>query len=90
MIVDIIDFGMSPGEAVSSGRYHHQWIPDIIYYEKGIFSSQLRKKLEGRGHTLKERSAIGDVQMIMIQEGVVCGVSDPRHAGSSKGHESEN
>ncbi|MBN2072255.1 MAG: gamma-glutamyltransferase [Candidatus Krumholzibacteriota bacterium] len=89
LITDIIDFCLSPEEAIASGRYHHQWIPDIVYCEKGVFSSDVAGRLMKRGHKLKERSSIGDAQLIMIQDGRVCGVSDPRHAGTSAGSKSE-
>lgn len=85
LIVDIIDFSMSPDEAVASGRYHHQWVPDLVYFEEGVFPAGLRAGLVKRGHKLKERSVIGDAQLIMVQEGMICGVSDPRHGGKPVG-----
>ncbi|MDX7568725.1 gamma-glutamyltransferase, partial [Serratia marcescens] len=32
--LNIIEFGMSPQEAVNSPRIHHQWLPDEVYYEQ--------------------------------------------------------
>ncbi len=83
IILDIIDFGLSPVEAVSTQRYHHQWLPDIVYYESGTFTQILKRDLEEKGYILKKRSPIGDVQLIMVRGEVSCGVSDPRIGGAA-------
>ncbi|MBN1163083.1 MAG: gamma-glutamyltransferase [Candidatus Krumholzibacteriota bacterium] len=85
MIVDIIDFNLNPQEAVAAPRFHNQWIPDLVYHEKEAFSPPLRADLERRGHKLKERSDIGDVQLILVNERGYYGVSDPRGGGRSRG-----
>ena len=56
-IVDAIDFGMNAQEAVDAPRFHHQWLPDVINYERYGFSADTIKELELRGHTLKESPA---------------------------------
>ena len=33
-IVDAVDFGMNAQEAVDAVRFHHQWLPDVIGYER--------------------------------------------------------
>lgn len=85
VMMNIIDFGMEPFEAVAASRYHHQWSPDLVYCEKGVFSDQMRAGLEKKGHELKERSLIGDVQLIMKDGSTLTGVSDPRRGGLSRG-----
>ncbi|MBU8923089.1 MAG: gamma-glutamyltransferase [Bacteroidales bacterium] len=85
IIVNIIDLCMSPQEAVSDGRIHHQWMPDKVYYEKGMVDRSVIEGLKSRGHIIKERAPIGDAQVIMIQEKEMYGVSDPRRGGSSRG-----
>ena len=37
-IVDAVDFGMNAQEAVDAVRFHHQWLPDVINYERFGFS----------------------------------------------------
>jgi gamma-glutamyltranspeptidase/glutathione hydrolase len=74
---------MSPAEALVLPRYHHQYLPDIIYHEEGAFSDELKLKLENRGHKLKKRSPIGDVQLIMKKNDTACGYSDHRLPGSA-------
>jgi gamma-glutamyltranspeptidase / glutathione hydrolase len=52
-IVNVIDFEMTIDEAVKAGRFHHQWLPDYISYETGIFDSITVNGLKTRGHELK-------------------------------------
>jgi gamma-glutamyltranspeptidase / glutathione hydrolase len=79
VILNIIDFGMNVQEAVNSGRFHHQWLPDYISYERKSIDSVVIKKLESMGHSLKLRSSIGLVNAIQIlPDGRKAGGADPR------------
>jgi len=82
LIIDVIDFGMSLEDAVAVPRYHHQWYPDVIAYERGAFSEETRKKLETLGYAFKMvKGRIGDVQAVEFRRNNICGVSDPRGMG---------
>lgn len=86
IIVDIIDFNMSPEDAVSLPRFHNQWLPDRIDYERGAFSTDLIKGLAGRGHEFKERTGpMGNAQVIQVIDSFPCGISDPREGGKAVG-----
>ncbi len=88
VIVDIIDFDMNPENAVHSPRFHHQWLPDLISYEHGAFSPGLIARLVNMGHTCVERAGvIGDVQLILVEDAVYYGVTDPRGGGRAEGVE---
>src|SRR5206468_8111763 len=52
-IVNVADFGMNAQEAVDAPRFHHQWLPDRISYEKYGFSADTVAALEKRGHVLQ-------------------------------------
>ena len=79
VIVNVIDFGMNIQDAVNSGRFHHQWLPDNLSYEKKSVDSVLIQKLEKMGHVMGNRSAIGRVNAIMIlRDGTIAGGPDPR------------
>ena len=85
VMMNMIDFGMEPMEAVSAERYHHQWSPDVVYFEEGSFTEAEMEGLKLKGYELKARSPIGDVQLI-VKDGVsLTGVSDPRRGGLSLG-----
>jgi len=66
VIVNVIDFGMSIQDAVDAGRFHHQWLPDILYYERGSPDSLVIESLRKMGHEPRERSSIGRVNAIQI------------------------
>lgn len=75
VITDVIDFGMDIRQAVDTGRFHHQWLPDYISYESNSLDSSTVLKLKTMGYELRLRSTIGRVNAIMI-------LSDGRKAGS--------
>ena len=79
-IVDAVDFGMNAQEAVDAVRFHHQWLPDVINYERFGFSPDTIKELERRGHTLKEGGGQGVAQVIIYdaKEDMLDGGSDRR------------
>jgi len=81
-VVDAIDFGMNAQEAVDAPRFHHQWLPDAISYEKFGFSPDTLKELQKRGHTLREEEAQGVAQVIIYdpKDDVLEGGSDRRAA----------
>jgi gamma-glutamyltranspeptidase/glutathione hydrolase len=81
-IVDAVDFGMNAQEAVDAVRFHHQWLPDVINYERFGFSPDTIKELERRGHTLKEGGGQGSAQVIIYdaREDMLEGGSDRRAA----------
>lgn len=78
--------GTDPGKWVSRGRYHHQFLPDVIQYETDALSDETKTGLARLGHELNpvERN-FGNMQAILWDRkaGVVQGASDPRGIGSA-------
>ncbi|GAB1346727.1 gamma-glutamyltransferase [Cloacibacterium normanense] len=35
-IVNVIDFKMTPSSAVNSAKFHHQWLPEMVFVEKNF------------------------------------------------------
>jgi gamma-glutamyltranspeptidase/glutathione hydrolase len=81
-IVDAVDFGMNAQDTVDAARFHHQWLPDVINYEKFGFSPDTIKELERRGHTLREGGNQGVAQVIIYdpKEDMLEGGNDRRAA----------
>ncbi len=80
-ILNVVDFGMNIQDAVDFPRFHHQWLPDRIQYEKNGISPDTLALLKQRGHTLVEnQGAQGVVQGIVWNkaEKVLEGGSDRR------------
>jgi gamma-glutamyltranspeptidase / glutathione hydrolase len=67
-ILNVVDFGMNAQQAVDAGRFHHQWLPDRIVYEKYGFSPDTLAILESRGHSLRETSAQGVAEVIVYDQ----------------------
>jgi gamma-glutamyltranspeptidase/glutathione hydrolase len=79
-------FGMNPQQANSAPRFHHQWMPDKLYYEEFGLSPDTQKILEEMGHTLQMRESIGRAHTIFVDdEGQKYGSPDPRGDGAAEG-----
>jgi len=77
---------MSIKEAVDAPRFHSQWMPDIIDYEKNSLSKKVIKKLEEMGHNFKLRGNIGEANGIMIDENGFWGGADRRGENTAIGY----
>ena len=89
VILNVLDHNMSLGDAVSSPRFHHQWKPNRVFYERFAFSPDTLKMLEQMGHVNFVQSkwgrGIGDANSILLKDGVMHGVKDPRAEGQAVG-----
>ncbi|MCO4744174.1 MAG: gamma-glutamyltransferase [Proteobacteria bacterium] len=83
-LIGVIDFGLSPTEAVSAPRIHHQWMPNKLFIEPDVPVDVLRA-LEGRGHELVVRPGFSSVQLVQSADGMRFGASDPRKGGRPVG-----
>jgi len=75
--------GMSPEESVKKGRFHHQYMPDVLSFEPGALSADTQSTLKGLGHNLRESRQPGNMQIVTwdYKTGQVKAVSDPRGVG---------
>lgn len=85
-ILNVVDHELPLAKAVYAPRFHHQWLPDVTYYESFGFSQDTLRLLGGMGHTVMDRGNIGDVHAILkdTENGVYLAVSDPRRGGAAK------
>ena len=67
-LLNVKEFGMNMQEAVDAPRFHHQWLPDLIYYETNAFSPETVKLLEEKEYELNSHSLpiIGRVDAILV------------------------
>lgn len=77
VVVNVVDFGMNPAEAVAAPRVHHQWLPDEIRIERGL-SPDTVALLAARGHTVVEGPTMGSAVSVARAGGVLYGAADPR------------
>lgn len=81
VILNLIEHGMSLSEAVHAPRIHHQWLPDMLFLERGI-SIDTQRLLEGMGYQLRVGNAMGTASSVQWLDGVFYGVGDPRRPDS--------
>jgi len=67
-IINIVDFGMSAEDAVNKPKFHHQWLPDVIFVENDFEASTITA-LEAMGYKVNKRGNIGRTEMIEIKMG---------------------
>jgi len=67
-ILNVIDYGMGAQEAVDAPRFHHQWLPDRISYERWGISPDTVKLLQAMGHTLQPIGSQGVAEVIVVNE----------------------
>lgn len=86
VLLGVLDFakGNNPDSWVSIPRFHHQYMPDVIEYEKAAFSQNEITKLSALGHHLKEtKRNYGDMQAVQLDKikKQLTAASDPRGVG---------
>lgn len=86
VILNIVDFGMSPLAAISAARFHHQLLPpDLILMQPGApLADGTISLLNERGYETRDYYNYGDVQIIYSDGSSIQAASDPRNRGESR------
>ena len=80
-ILNVYEFDMDVQSAVAAPRFHHQWLPDVVVFEPGLFDPSLIKSLQAKAYDIKEEYSriIGRVDAIQVSEsGEISTGADPR------------
>jgi gamma-glutamyltranspeptidase/glutathione hydrolase len=82
-IINMVDFRMNVQEAIDAPRVHHEWLPDLLRYERIGFSPDTLDILREWGHQVEavdsETYTMGVVQAVAIRgDGLLEGGSDRR------------
>ena len=87
-ILNSEEFNFSIDKAVNSPRFHHLFLPDLIYYEKNILNKSSKDFLNSKGYFLnKTNSVIGRVDAVHVdEEGFLFGGADKRGDDKSIGY----
>ncbi|HSP17073.1 MAG TPA: gamma-glutamyltransferase [Thermoanaerobaculia bacterium] len=85
VLLNVIVFNKSLPDAVAAPRYHHQGMPEDIYYEQDVAPKALIDALGAMGHGVRGRDSIGDVHAVQFTGGRIVAVADPRSGGAAGG-----
>lgn len=86
VISNVLDQGMTLGDAVAAPRLHHQALPDLIHIEQDGFLQSSLDSLEAMGHILEVWRYKTGVNAIARSGGGWVGVADPRRGGGAVGY----
>jgi gamma-glutamyltranspeptidase/glutathione hydrolase len=80
VVLNVIEFEISPRVAVDSPRSHHAWFPDVITLEKRDGGESLAEALRKMGHQVRFTDTQGDAQTIVVDSSTarIHGVADRR------------
>ena len=88
VLIGTLEFarGADPEVWVSAKRFHHQYLPDEVQYERGGLTEPQQTALRKKGHVLREISRnYGNMHAILWHRGSgeVKAASDPRGEGAA-------
>ena len=79
-ILNVYEFNMDIQDAVNAPRFHHQWLPDVVIFEKGLLNKEKDSMLRSKNYFtislpiqvevggMSPRSSIGAVDAIFIDD----------------------
>ncbi len=80
-----LEKGLAVSKWVKRARFHHQYLPDKVFFEQEAFSNDVIERLQKMGHTLQATdSSYGNMQAISWDyNSGVDAASDPRVEGQA-------
>ncbi|WP_414530288.1 gamma-glutamyltransferase [Nodularia chucula] len=86
IILNVLEYQMDVGAAVSVPRIHHQWFPDELRVERWGLDTLTLQELRRRGHKINESNSWGNANAIAVTaEGDLEAAADPRGQGFPSG-----
>ncbi len=87
IVLNVLEYGMDAGAAVSAPRVHHQWLPEKLRVEPFGLDTATLEELRRRGHQIDEQFPWGNANVIIVKpDGSLEGAADPRGEGSPSGY----
>ncbi len=67
-ILNVFEYKMTMQEAVNAPRFHHQWVPDSIFFEPNAFSTNTINNLKLKGYNIDDKvpPVLGKVDAILV------------------------
>lgn len=80
-------FGMRSQQATTFPRFHHQWLPDMLFIDDFGLSPDTQNLLKEKGHAIFPMPGIGRAHNIFVESnGSYSSGVDPRGDGYASGH----
>jgi gamma-glutamyltranspeptidase / glutathione hydrolase len=58
-VLNVLEYDMRIDKAIEAMKIHHQWLPDMLVYERHLLSPDTRDALEQMGHQLRGVNNLG-------------------------------
>lgn len=85
-LLNLIDFSLSPADAVNKPKFHMQWLPDQVFVEKDFPQDKI-EALQKMGYKVVNRGRIGRTELIVRQaDGSYEVIGDSRGDDSAAGY----
>ena len=80
VVLNVIDFRMNIQDAVNAPRFHHQWLPNVLTYERNGLPPETVAALQLMGHDVRAGGQQGTAHSIFVdtKSGQRIGAADPR------------
>lgn len=87
-ILNVTDHKMSMQQSVNALKFHHQWLPDRVVFEKNAFSDKSLEELRKKGYQMDpQNGTLGRMDCVLMHpDGTLEGASDPRADNTSVGY----
>jgi gamma-glutamyltranspeptidase/glutathione hydrolase len=87
-ILNVTDHKMSMQQSVNALKFHHQWLPDRVVFEKNAFSDKSLEELRKKGYQMDpQNGTLGRMDCVLVHpDGTLEGASDPRADNTSIGY----
>ncbi|MDF5719110.1 MAG: gamma-glutamyltransferase [Rhizonema sp. PD37] len=88
VILNVLEYNMDAGAAVSVPRIHHQWLPDELRVEPLGLDALTLTELQRRGHKIKQTEPWGNANAIVVTPDLTLeGAADARGEGAAGSEE---
>ncbi|MEO6730466.1 MAG: gamma-glutamyltransferase [Ferruginibacter sp.] len=87
-LINMVDFKMTPEDAVNKAKFHHQWLPDEIFVEDD-FNVATIGQLQAMGYKVTKRGPIGRTELIETKPGKakrITAIADRRGDDGAEGY----
>lgn len=88
-LLNVHAHGMTMQEAVNAPRFHHQWLPDKVFFEPNRFAPEIRRQLEALGYEIDETNTpitSKVAALLVLPNGTIEGGADPRGDDKAVGY----